>query len=233
MTRVLELVRQYPGVVKTITLAPEIPGADELISGLISRGIRVSAGHTGATLDEAQRGFDKGINRISHLFNAMPPIHHREPGIITAALLDERVFVELIPDGIHVNSRVLKLVVRAKQADRICLISDAMMAAGLGDGSYHLGRLDVMVRDNAARLSSGALAGSIIGMDQGVRNMVELADCSLPQAVAMASCNPALALGVDKITGSLEPGKQADIVVLNQQLQVVMTMIQGKVVYEI
>lgn len=226
-----ELVRRFPGLIKTVTLAPEVQGAEGLVRTLVSRGVSVSAGHTDASYELATEAFGWGINRVTHLFNAMQPIHHRNPGIVTAALTNNSVFVELICDGVHVHPAVVEMVARLKGPERICLVTDSMRATGLGDGTYTLGRLAVTVEGKQARLSGGALAGSVLTMDQAVRNMVSFTQAPVKDAVMMATHTPAAAIGLDGQIGSLQAGRSADIVVLDKDLQVQMTMIRGHEVY--
>lgn len=225
------LVRDYPSVIKTVTIAPELNECEKLVKELISQKIYVSAGHTDADFSMALKAFNWGINRVTHLFNAMPPIHHRSPGIVTAALLDKRVFVEIIPDGVHLHPAMLDLIVRFKGEDRVCLITDSIRATGLKDGKYSLGGQEVIVQGKEARLLDGTLAGSVVSMDQAVRNIISFTGVSVQKAIEMASYTPACAIGLDKITGSLEKGKQADIIILDNQLEVLMTMVKGMVVY--
>lgn len=228
---ILQLAKQHPGLIKTVTVAPEIPGAQALIEGLVALGVRVSAGHTDASFDLAQQAFGWGVNRLTHLFNAMRPIHHREPGLIVAALLNPSVYVEIIADGVHVHPAVVELVYRNKGPEGVCLITDSMRAAGLGEGTYTLGRLDVTVSGSEARLASGTLAGSVLTMDRAVRNAMGFTRAQLTDAVMMASLTPARAVGLDDQIGSLEAGKSADIVVLDRNLEVQMTMVRGAEVF--
>lgn len=230
-SRIPELVRRFPGLIKTVTLAPEVVGAEALVRTLVSQGVHVSAGHTEASFDLAKNAFSWGIDRVTHLFNAMLPIHHRDPGLVTAALTDSGVFVELICDGVHVHPAVVKMVAGLKGPERVCLITDSMRATGLGDGTYTLGRLVVTVEGKSARLAGGALAGSVLTMDQAVRNVASIAQMSVKDAVMMATHTPATAVGLGRQIGSLQPGRSADIVVLDKDLQVQMTMIRGQEVY--
>ncbi len=227
----IRLAKGNPQIIKTVSLAPEINGAEGLIKELLSLGIYISAGHTGADYELARKAFDWGVNRVTHLFNAMPPLLHRAPGIITAALQDERVFVEVIADGIHIHPPVLDLIVKLKGPDRICLITDSMEAAGLKDGVFKLGGQEVFVKGAEARLADGTLAGSTLAMDQAVRNIINFTGVLLPEAIKMASYTPACAIGLGKITGSIEKGKSADLVILNKKLEVVQTIIKGEAVF--
>jgi len=224
---ILQLIERFPGLIRTVTLAPEVPGAESLVQSLVSKGIKVSAGHSNASFDQVQQAFGWGVNRVTHLFNAMSQVHHRYPGLAVAALLNPNVYVELIADGVHVHPAMVQLACKVKGPERVCLITDSIRAAGLGDGTYTLGRLDVTVKGNQARLQSGALAGSVLTMDQAVRNVMSFAQVPLTGAVMMASYTPAEAVGLEDRVGSLDVGKDADIVVLNADLEVQMTLVRG------
>jgi len=220
------------GSLRMVTLAPEVDGALEAVRWLASRGIVPAAGHTDATYDEARAGIEAGIRHASHLFNGMRSLHHREPGLVGAALDDERVTVELIADYYHIHPAVLRIVTRLKGAGRTALVSDSIAAAGLPDGDYSLGGMKVAVRHGKSLLESGTLAGSTIRLCDAVRNMVEKADVPLREAVEMASTTPARVAGVTDRKGSIAPGMDADITVLDRDLSVMLTMVEGRVVYE-
>lgn len=219
---------------RIITLAPELPGALTAVRWLAERGVLVSMGHTDATYDEARAGFEAGIRHATHLFNAMRPWHHREPGGVGAVLDSAAVGAELVADGHHVHPAVLRLAVRVKGPDALCLVTDGMRAVGLPDGAYTLGDVAVSVREGRVTLrdDEGTLAGSVLTMADAVRLMVQRAGVSLRDAVVMASGNPARAAGVYDAKGSLEPGKDGDVVVLNDDdLTVHATVVAGQVVY--
>ncbi len=220
------------GSLRMVTLAPEVDGALEAVRWLASRGIVPAAGHTDATYDEARAGIEDGIRHASHLFNGMRSLHHREPGLVGAALDDERVTVELIADCYHIHPAVLRIVARLKGAGRTALVSDSIAAAGLPDGDYSLGGMKVAVRHGKSLLESGTLAGSTIRLCDAVRNMVERADAPLREAVEMASTTPARVAGAADRRGSIAPGMDADITVLDRGLSVMLTMVEGRVVYE-
>ncbi len=204
---------------RMITIAPEVPGAVDLIRRLHARGIVCSMGHSAATLAEARDGYDAGGSSTTHLFNAMSGIDHHAPGLAVAALADDRVYVELIADGDHVDRAVWPLIRRAKPGDRLLLVSDALPAAGMGDGRTVIGGLEVEIRDGRATLvADGALAGSTIGLDSAVRNVVG-AGWPLPVAIAAASANPAALLGLAD-RGRIAVGLRADLVELDDDLQV-------------
>lgn len=216
---------------KLITLAPELDSDFCTIQFAKSRGAVVSAGHTTSDYDTARLAFDAGVRHVTHLFNAMEPLHHRSPGLVAAALTDQRVSVELIADTIHVHPGVLKTALAAKERSKVTLITDCMRAANLTDGMYSLGGLDVIVKDGIARTQEGNLAGSTLRMIDAVRNIVEYCGISLPAAVQMASLNPATELGLGESKGSLDVGKDADITVFTDDFSVIETYVAGEQVY--
>ncbi len=218
-----------PGV-KLMTLAPELENSLEAIRTLRARGIVASLGHTAATLAQAGAALDAGATWGTHLFNAMNPLHQREPGAVGALLADERATVGVIADGVHVHPSIFQWLVKAKGADRITLVTDAMAAAGLGPGDYVLGDRRVTVDETSARLADGTLAGSILTMDQAVRNLVAWGACSTAEALSMASATPARLLGLREL-GRIEPGCAADLVVLDDRLRVKYTIVHGELVY--
>jgi len=219
------------GLIRIITIAPEMPGAIDLIRWLHKHRIIVSAGHTNATYMQMQKGVKAGVNHVTHIFNTMKGFGHREPGGVGAALFLPEIIVEMISDGIHLHPLAMKLVAKVKEMEKIVLITDAMRAAGKADGTYDLGGQKVIVKSGEARLVDGTLAGSILTLDRAVRNMVEMAGVSLVEAIRMATINPAKCLEIENRKGSLEPGKDADIVILNENLEVNATLVKGKVVY--
>jgi N-acetylglucosamine-6-phosphate deacetylase len=217
--------------VRLVTLAPEIPGAIEVIHELRKRGILVSAGHSMATYDEAMQAFDAGVLKGTHLFNAQPPMDHRQPGLSAALLADRRITTGMIVDGIHVHPTMVDLAWRLKGPEKFVLVTDAMAALGMPPGNYHLGDYDVIVDATSARLSNGTLAGSILTQDAAIRNLVSFTKCSLAEAAAAATQNPASLLGLDS-KGCLEPGADADLVLLSPGGYVQSTWVAGKVVYQ-
>lgn len=224
-------INQADSSVKVAAIAPELANADEAISFLKDKGITISAGHTNATYEEALLGIERGITHATHLYNGMRSFNHREPGALGAVLTDERVACEMICDGIHVHPAAMKMAVKLKGKDRIILISDAMMAAGLSDGKYQLGGQDVFVKDGAARLASGALAGSTLTLNRAVYNMVHLVGVPLNEAVQMASLNPAKAIKADKYKGSVEIGKDADIIAFDDNLDISLAVVEGNICF--
>ena len=183
--------------VRVATLAPELPGALEVVETLVSNGVVVSAGHSAATWDEARAGFDAGIRSVTHLFNAMAPLDHREPGIAGAALADERVTIGLIPDGIHVHPGLVAVVRRAVGQDRLAVVTDAIAALGMPPGRHRLAGRLVDCDETSARLPDGTLAGSLLGLDAAVENLAAFAGCSLEEARLAATAVPARLLGLD------------------------------------
>jgi N-acetylglucosamine-6-phosphate deacetylase len=215
---------------RVATVAPELPDALDLIRELRARGIVVSAGHSDANYAQARASFDAGITWSTHLFNAMPPFSHREPGLI-GALLSSDVPVGLIADGVHVHPAALKTVFRAKGARGITLVTDAMMAMGMGPGHYTLGDRKVIVDTSVARLNAETLAGSILQMDTAVRNMIGYTGCSLAEALTMASATPARVLGLQS-KGRLAENCDADLVIFDKSLRIEMTIVRGEIVYK-
>lgn len=214
-----------------VTLAPEAVGAAACIRYLARRGAVVSAGHTDCTYEQMRQAAAAGLSHVTHLFNAMRGLHHREPGPIGAALTLPGLTAEVIADGVHVHPAALALAAAAG-ASRLVLVTDAMRAAGLGDGEYRLGEHTALVRNGAARLADGTLAGSVLTMERAVRNMVRLAGVDLPTAVAMASLHPARIHRLDDRKGSLAAGKDADLLLLDRDLNVQATIIAGEMVYD-
>jgi N-acetylglucosamine-6-phosphate deacetylase len=212
---------------RVITIAPELPGAVELIQQLAGSGVAVSLGHSAATLDEARAGYAAGARTTTHLFNAMSGVDHRAPGLAVVALLDDAVYVELIADGIHVVPAVWPLITRLKPADRLLLVSDAISLAGMSDGRGRIGSLEVEVSgDRVTLLGTQVLAGSVLSLDVAVRNLVR-AGTPLPVAVAAASRNPLALLGITD-RGRLAAGQRADLVELDDDLNVRRVMLGGR-----
>ena len=212
---------------RVITVAPERPGALAFIAALRARGVAVSMGHSAATLEEARAGYAAGGSTTTHLFNGMTGLDHRAPGLAAAALLDDDAYVELIADGQHVHPGLWPLIARLKPADRLLLVSDAIVLAGLGDGRASVGTLEVEVRDGRVTLvGTTTLAGSVIALDDAVRNLVA-AGFALPVAIAAASTNPVAMLG-ETDRGRLAVGMRADIVALDDALRVTDVWLAGR-----
>lgn len=216
--------------VALVTLAPELEGALEVIAALVERGVVVSLGHSAATEAQAVAAVQAGATWVTHLFNAMALLHHREPGLAGVALNDERLSVGLIADGVHVHPTMVALAQRAL-ADRLTLVTDAVAALGMPSGQQVMGRAEVSVGDDGVRLADGTLAGSNLAMDQAVRNLVAFTGCSPEAAVRAATATPAGVLG-DERRGSPAPGANADLVLLTHSLEVVATIVGGEIVYD-
>ena len=228
-TDVTRLLRAGGGTVRMVTIAPELDEGMDAVRLLTDSGVIAAVGHTDATYAQTRTAIELGAPVGTHVFNAMRPVHHREPGPVTALLEQEQVLCEVVNDGLHVHPSVVSLMFAAAGAHRIALITDAMVAAGMGDGEYQLGPLTVQVRDGEARLTEGdSLAGSTLTMDNALRNAVRLAGVSLVDAAISASLTPARALGIADRVGSLEHGKQADLVVLDEDLRVDSVMRKGE-----
>ncbi|MAT97628.1 MAG: N-acetylglucosamine-6-phosphate deacetylase [Anaerolineaceae bacterium] len=217
--------------VRLVTLAPELDGALEIIHLLTERSVVVSAGHSTATFDQATAGFEAGIRYGTHLFNAMPPLHHREPGLAGALLADERTTIGLIVDGEHVHPDLVKLVWQMVGNGRLNLVTDAMAALGMPSGSYWLGDFEVIVDDTTARLTNGTLAGSLLTLDTAVRNLITFTGCTLSEALPAVTSTPANLLGLPH-KGRIAPNCDADLVLLTDDLQVHTTFVGGRIVYQ-
>jgi len=233
----LELFQRFveaaAGAVRVLTLAPELQGARELLSYAVNGGVKVALGHSDATYDQAEGAITAGASHAVHTFNAMRPFTHRDAGILGAVLTDDRLAAEVIADGIHVSAPALRLLLRAKGASNVVLVTDATSATGMGPGWYHLGEMDIVVAADApsgllsCRNSEGTLAGSVLTQDRAIRNMVAFTGITLCEAVRMASWNPARILGLEDRKGCLRPGADADVVALNPDGVVVGTMVKG------
>ena len=217
--------------VRLVTLAPEIPGALEVAAALQERGIIVSAGHSLASYEQAKMAFDAGIRKVTHLFNAMPPLDHRSPGLAGAALEDDRVITGIIPDGIHVHPTVVRLIWQSKGRHGTAIVTDSMAAMGMPPGAYRLADYDVVVDERSARLANGTLAGSIVTMDAAVRNMAAWSGAGLYEAALAASQTPASLLGL-KNKGRIAVGADADLILLDVEGRVHQTYTGGKLVFK-
>ncbi|WP_030791592.1 N-acetylglucosamine-6-phosphate deacetylase [Streptomyces sp. NRRL S-920] len=230
---VRKLIDAARGHAKMLTLATELPGGIDSVRLLAEHGVIAAIGHTDATYEQTVEAIDAGATVATHLFNAMPGLGHRAPGPIAALLEDERVTVELINDGTHLHPAALELAFHRAGADRVAFITDAMDAAGFGDGRYMLGPLEVEVRDSVARLvEGGSIAGSTLTLDRAFKRSVTVDGISVEDTVRALSANPARLLGMDDTVGSLEPGKDADLVVLDADFAVKGVMRKGAWVVE-
>jgi len=217
------------GALLMVTLAPELPGALDVICELTGRGRVVSCGHTGAGLDEMNRAFDAGVRHTAHLFNGMRPMHHRRPGPAAAALLRAGVTCELIGDGVHVHPEMVRMARRLKGPNWLCLVTDATSAAGLGDGEYTLGGRVVTAEGGIVRTAEGDLAGSAMTPIGVVRWAVADLAWTLDRAITAISTVPADVIGRD--AGRIEPGRRADLVVVNEDLEPAATLVGGRLAW--
>ena len=229
----IAFVKAYQDIVKLITIAPEVEGAKAFIEEIThSTDIALSMGHTKATYEQAIEGIEAGITHTTHLFNAMTPLHHRNPGVVGAALTSEKVSCEMICDTIHINKGLFPLVVKAKAPDKFVLVTDCMCAGGCKDGQYALGGQAVFVKDGSARLEDGTLAGSILRLNEALRNIVENTNYPLEKAIEFATINPAKTIRVDGFKGTLDVGKDADIILFDEGINVKYTINKGITIYE-
>ncbi|HVS80965.1 MAG TPA: N-acetylglucosamine-6-phosphate deacetylase [Pyrinomonadaceae bacterium] len=222
----LPTIKNESAAVHMMTLAPEVEGGIALIKELRKRDWIVSIGHTRATVDVLDQAFEAGARHMTHFMNAMTPLHHRAPGPVGWGLLHDEVTCDLIADGVHIDRLMLKLILRGKTAERVSLISDAIAAAGLGDGEYQVWGEKIVVKNGRTQNSRGSIAGSVITMLDAVRMILSLG-ASEVEVARMASLNPARVLGIDHDCGSIEEGKRADLVALDQEGNVCFTIIGG------
>jgi N-acetylglucosamine-6-phosphate deacetylase len=227
-----ELVKMSGNQIKLVTLAPEIPSGLQFIEHIRSKGIVVSLGHTDATYEEARQAIQAGATNATHTFNAMRDFNHREPGVLGAVLTESRVWTELIADGVHVDPIAVEMLVRCKGTRRVLLITDAISATGMPDGDYHLASLAVKVSDGVCRSLEGSLAGSTLSQDRALQNMIRWTGIPLEEATYMLTCNPAESIGVSGAKGSVQPGQDADLVLLEDDLMVTATLCEGSLVYQ-
>lgn len=228
-----QVLKVADGLIRIVTLAPERPGGLEMVRWLSEQGVVPSIGHSEATYEETMKAADAGLKRATHLFNGMSGFDHRAPGAVGAVLVRDEIYAELILDGKHIHPAAAKLALRAKGAGRIVLVTDATQAAGLPDGVYiRPGNRKIIVKDGEARLESGSLAGSVLTLDRAVANAVRFMDISLPEALSLASRVAAESIGLQDRTGSLAPGKDADVIIVDDNMRVDATLILGRVVFK-
>lgn len=220
------------GRVRVVTVAPELEGSMEMIEAGTLAGVEFAVGHSDADFETVVQAADHGLRQATHVFNAMLGLHHRRPGTLGAVLTDDRIYAQLIADGVHVHPAMVKLVVRAKGTGRTILITDAMRATGLPDGVYDLGGQATYVNGGVARLEAGNLAGSTLTMDAALRNVMVFAGLSLTEALPMATAVPAEALHLTGRKGCIAAGADADIMLLDSELQVARTIVGGQTVYQ-
>jgi N-acetylglucosamine-6-phosphate deacetylase len=219
------------GKIKIMTIAPELPGSIEVMREAASQGVVLSIGHSTANYDEIEAAIDNGAAHVTHIFNAMKPFHHRNPGVILGSLLRNELKVELIADTLHVHPAVMELVLKLKGANGIILVSDSIRAGGMHEGEYEFADQKVIMKNKKAYLEDGTLAGSTLTLNMAVRNMVETANARITDAVRMASVNGAKVINLENRKGILAAGKDADITILDKNYQVEMTIINGKIEY--
>jgi N-acetylglucosamine-6-phosphate deacetylase len=220
------------GNIKLVTIAPERPGGLEMIRYLKANGIIASIGHTAATYDEVSEAINAGANHVTHLYNQMRGLHHREPGVVGAAFLRDELIAEIIVDGVHVRPEMVKLAFKQKQSEGLILITDSMRAKCLKNGKYDLGGQEVTVKEGKAVLEDGTLAGSILKLGHAVKSIIAYTGCSLEETIEMASVNPAKQLNIFERKGSIAAGKDADIVILDDNLEVFMTFCRGDIAFK-
>lgn len=225
-----KIVGDYGDAVVSITMAPEVEGAKELIKYLSDNGVIVSMGHTKATYDEAIEGIKCGACHSTHLYNAMTPFTHREPGVV-GATFDTDITTETISDGIHISYPALRTAYKQKGTDKVLLVSDAMEACGMPDGQYSLGGQDVIVKNGAARLLDGTLAGSVLTLDKAVKNIYSNSNYPLNEVVRMATYNGAKHCHVEDHKGLIKEGYDADLILFNEDIEIQKVFVKGKKVY--
>lgn len=218
--------------IKIVTVAPEKQGADKLINHLTKLNIVSSVGHSEAGYNDIINAVNNGASSVTHTFNAQSPLHHREIGVAGCALMMDELNTEIICDGIHVSLPAISLLLKSKPHDKVTLITDAMRAKGLPDGESELGGQKVIVKDGSARLTNGVLAGSILKMNHAIKLLVTKLNIPLTQAVDYATINPAKLLKLDSSIGSINLNKQADFTVLNKDFEVILTIVNGNIVYK-
>ena len=224
-----EFLKEYLDIIRVFTIAPEMPGNLDCIREMAGKCL-ISMGHTNATYDEAAAGIEAGVGHVTHLFNAQTALMHRDPGVVGAALTDDRVSTELIADCFHVNAHLFTLVERMK-GDKLVLITDCTRAGGLADGQYTLGGQPIFVKGIECRLEDGTIAGSVLKLNHAVGNLLKNTDIPVWKAVNAASLNPAKRIGVDAFKGSLECGKDADIAICDCDFNICRTISRGRTIY--
>ena len=221
------------GLVNKIAIAPERKGVKEFIEFAKSKGVYTALAHSDATYEEAAAAVDAGANIFVHIYNGMSGLHHRNPGMVGAALSLDKVFAEMICDGHHVHPAAARVVTRARGPKETVLITDCMRAGGMGEGQSRLGEFEVVVKDGTARLKdTGNLAGSILELKQGVKNVVDWGLVSPAEALRMASLTPAQSVGIDSVCGRIAPGYEADFIVVSDQLELEATYLDGELRYQ-
>lgn len=220
-------IEDYIDIIKIITMAPEIEGSIDFIEAIKKESdITLSIGHSGASYEEAMEAIEAGISHCTHVFNAMTPLHHRNPGVVAAAFNSD-ITCELIADKIHVHPELFKLLFKIKGEDKLVLVTDAIRASCMKDGNYDLGGQEVQVREGKAQLANGSLAGSLLTLNVALKNFIEVTAVPIHQAIKLVSLNPARVIGIDDKKGSIEIGKDADIILFDENINVKMVFIAG------
>ena len=224
------MLDQAQGTARILTLAPELEGALDLLELAKSRGLRVGLGHSHATYEETERAVDAGATHAVHCFNAMRPFSHHDPGILGAALTDDRLSAELIADGIHVEPPAVRLLVRSKGLERIILVSDGVSGASMPDGIYRVGTSTVRVAGGVCRTKEGKLAGGTTPLREAIHNLAQFTGASFAACLPCATLNPARILGLEGRKGVIAPGADADLVALDADAGVTQTYVRGQAV---
>jgi N-acetylglucosamine-6-phosphate deacetylase len=220
------------GRLRMMTIAPELPGNIPIIKQLVDSGVLASFGHSNATYQQTLEGFDAGIPHVTHLFNAMPPLHHRSPGPLLAIFQTKNVTTQLICDGVHIHPAVLRFVFGLLGPQRIVPITDGMQAIGLPDGKYFYNGIEYEARDGTARYEDGTLIGTALGLSQLLQKLMTFTNCPLDIAIKTVTENPARVLGIEERKGSIAPGKDADLVLLGQNCSIHATIVGGRIVHQ-
>lgn len=226
-----DFIKDYTDIIKIITLAPEMDEGYSFIDKIKGhRDIVLCIGHSNANYEQVMTAIEHGISHAAHIFNGIPPMHHREPSVV-GAIFRSNITCELIADKIHVHPAIFQLLIDIKGVDKLVLITDSMRAGCMEDGIYELGGQKVIVKDGSARLENNTLAGSVLTLNRAVKNMIEHTDITLQDAVKLVSLNPAKVIGIDDIKGSISIGKDADITVFDEDFNVYLTIVEGNVIY--
>lgn len=227
-----EILDITKGHLSMMTIAPELPGNMGIIQSLVDSGIIASFGHSNATYEQTLAGFDAGISHVTHLFNTMPSIHHRNPGPLIAIFETEKVTAQVITDGVHIHPAVLKFTYENLGPERTIPITDGMQAIGLGEGMFIYNGIEYESKSGAARYKDGTLIGTALGLSQMLEKLISFTGCSLETAIRMTTQNPARLLGIENKKGSIAVGKDADLILLDDNFSVNTTIVAGKIVFQ-
>ncbi|MCS7181409.1 MAG: amidohydrolase family protein, partial [bacterium] len=227
-----EIIEICDGKLKMMTIAPETEGIKNVVKKLFKNEVIPSIGHTDATFDETQEVIKMGVNHVTHLFNAMRPFHHREPGVIGAVLFNNDFTYQIIGDGKHLHPQLIKYIFEVKGPFKFCLISDGMGAIGFSDGNYKYKDLEYFLKDGAAYYEDGTLIGTALPQIELLKRMIKITGLSFEELLITATITPAKLLGIYDKKGTLEEGKDADMVILNRNMEVEMTIVEGEIIYK-